>query len=240
MAQSSHLRYRSALGSLDARATDDKMRRIIVAGLLVATAMVAVHAVTQLIDFRVFNLRIRAFNADKHDSVFGLASLLAQAGLAAASWWRGNRAEGHRRAWIALAAILVGLVLIRGLLPYNSKELAVPLVCVFWLLVWLTWRDPRAARTVVWVGLILMVASLLLHEVGPDADSSLASDYTWSYQITGVVKHGAELAGWILLITGVIAGIADRRTTEPAPPESSSPESSSPESFSREMESVGR
>ena len=63
----------------------------------------------------------------------------------------------------------------------------------------LTWRDSGAARAVVWAGLILMVTSLLLHKVGLAADSSTASDYTWAYQITGMVKHGAELAGWMLI-----------------------------------------
>lgn len=183
------------------------MRRVIVAGLLLTAALVVLQAVTQAIDFGVFNLRIRALNSDKRDSLFGLASLLAQTAVAAASVWRGHRVERHRRSWFALGALVGGLVIVRGLTTFNARALALPLVCVFGLLCWLTWRDRGGARAVVWAGLALMVTSLLLHKVGLAADASTASDYSWAYQITGMVKHGAELAGWMLVATGIVAGI---------------------------------
>jgi hypothetical protein len=185
----------------------DRMTRTIVVGLLVTFTLVALQAVSQLIDFSVFNLRLRAFNSDKHDSVFGLASLLAQMAVAAASVWRGRRVERHRRAWFALGALVTGLVLVRGLTAFNAAVVAAPLACVFWLVCWLTWRDRGAVRAVVWAGLILMVISLVLHKVGLAADASNASDYTWAYQLTGVVKHGCELAGWMLVATGIAAGL---------------------------------
>lgn len=172
--------------------------------------MVALHAITQAIDFGVFNLRLQALNADYHLSVFGVASLLAQAAAAAAMGWRGSRAERHRWAWFTLGALVAGLIVVRASTHFNATALAVPLACVFCLLCWLTWRDPVAARVVVWAGLILLVTSLLLHKVGIAADSSPASDYTWKYQIIDIVKHGAELAGWMLLATGIVAGIIDR------------------------------
>jgi len=185
------------------------MRRVIVIGLLVTIALVVLQAAGQAIDFGVFNLRIRALNSDKHDSLFGLASLLAQTAVAAASVWRGRRVERHRRAWFALGALVAGLVFIRGLTSFNASVLALPLVCVFWLLCWLTWRDRGAARALVWAGLVLMVTSLVLHKVGLASDASTASDFTWAYQIEGMVKHGAELAGWMLVATGIVAGFAD-------------------------------
>ncbi|MFZ0042526.1 MAG: hypothetical protein WAK93_14535 [Solirubrobacteraceae bacterium] len=191
------------------------MRRAIVAGLLVTVAIVVLQAASQVVDFSVFNLRLRALNSDKHYSLFGIASLLAQAAVAAASGWRGIRVNRRRWAWFALGALVAALVLVRGLTTFNAAVLAVPLACVLLLLCWLTWRDPRPARAVVWAGLILMVTSLALHKVGLAADSSTASDYTWAYQITGIVKHGAELAGWMLLATGIIAGL-QRRTAPSA------------------------
>jgi hypothetical protein len=195
----------------------DKVRRAIVTGLLVVTAIVALQAASQAINFGFYNLRFHAFDADHRFSVFGVVSLLAQLGVAAASVWRGGRVERHRWAWFALGGIVAALVPIRSLTAFNAAALAVPLACVFCLLCWLTWHDPAAARFVVWTGLILMVTSLLLHKVGLAADASLASDYSWGYQITGIVKHGAELAGWTLVVTGIIAGIEDRpRRKSPA------------------------
>ena len=217
MKQLNLVRRRPAVGAPVLPPASDNVRRIIVAGLLVTIALVVLQAMSQAIDFSVFNLRIRALNSDKHDSLFGLASLLAQMAVAAACVWRGRRVERHRRAWFALAALVGGLVIIRGLTTFNATALAVPLACVFWMVCWLTWRDPGRARAIVWAGLILMVTSLLLHKVGLAADSSPASDYTWAYQITGMIKHGAELAGWVLLATGIAAGIEGRAAREVTP-----------------------
>ena len=121
---------------------------------------------------------------------------------------------------VLLGALVAGLVVLRALTTFNATALAAPLACVFWLICWLTWRDPGASRTVVWTGLILMMASLLLHKVGLAADSSTASDYTWAYQILTVVKHGCELAGWGLVATGIIAGTVERAVSEVAARES--------------------
>lgn len=217
MDQLSPVRDRPAASAAVIPPAADRVKRVIVAGLLLTIAIVVLQAASQVIDFSVFNLRIRALNADKHESVFWIASLLAQIALAAASAWRGGRAERHRRAWFALAALLTCLAFVRGLTAFNATVLALPLVCVFGLLCWLTWRDPGFARAVVWIGLMLVVISLLLHKVGLAADSSTASDYTWAYQITGILKHGAELAGWMLLATGLIAGASDRPAPELAP-----------------------
>jgi hypothetical protein len=184
-----------------------RVSSVLVAGLVATGVLLMLQAVTQAIDFGVFDLRIRALDCDNHASVFGIASLLAQAACAAACGWRGVRTHRRRWAWLCLGALVAGLVLIRGLTAFNATALAAPLAAVLW---WLTWRDP-GVRLVVWAGLLLMATSLLLHKVGLDADASTASDYTWAYQLVGMVKHGAELAGWLLLATGVVAA-GERRS----------------------------
>ena len=78
---------------------------------------------------------------------------------------------------------MAALVLFRGLTTFNAATLAAPLACVFLLVCWLTWRDPGAARTVVWAALVLMATSLALHQVGQAADVVNHSDYSWSYQL---------------------------------------------------------
>jgi hypothetical protein len=182
------------------------MRRVIVVGLIATLTLVVLQAATQAIDFGVFNLRFWEFNCDKRYSVFGVASLFAQLAVALACLWRGRTAEPHRREWFALGAVVGVLILIRGLTDFNAKLLAVPLACVFLALCWLTWREPGPVRAAVWSGLGLLAVSLLLHKVGLGADDSTASDFTWAYQIDSMVKHGAELAGWMMLATGIIAG----------------------------------
>lgn len=183
------------------------MIRVIVAGLLVTGVLVVLQAASQAIDFGVLDLRIRALNSDTHHSLFGLASLGAQAAMTSAAFWRGHALKRHRPAWYALGAIVGALVIIRGLASFNATALALPLACTCGLVCWLTFRDRGAARSVIWAGLALMATSLVLHKVGPAADASTASEYTWAHQITAMVKHGSELAGWMLLVTGIAAGM---------------------------------
>jgi hypothetical protein len=208
MEQSSPVRHRLAIGALGIPLAGDRTRRIIVIGLLGTFALVVLQVAAQAIDFAVFDLEIRGINSDTHHSLFGIASLLAQMAVATACLWRGSRIGRERGAWFVLGALVGCLVIIRGLATFNATTLVAPLMCLFALACWLTWRDRLAVRTVVWAGLLLMAASFLLHKVGLAADGSAASQHTWPYQITSMVKHGAELAGWLLLATGIAAGIA--------------------------------
>jgi hypothetical protein len=204
-------RSRRVLSAPVAPPAVDHMRRVIVGGLVLTMTLVVLQAATQAIDFSVFDLRIWAFNCDKRYSVFGLASLFAQLAVAAACLWRGRGAEAHRGVWLGLGALVGVLILIRGLTTFNAKVLVVPLACVFLMLCWLTLRDPGPVRAALWSGLVLLAASLLLHKVGLGADDSTASDFTWAYQITSMIKHGAELAGWMMLATGIVAGSDELR-----------------------------
>lgn len=204
-------RYRRPFTTPVVASASDNVRRVIAIGLIVTVTLVVLQAATQAIDFGVFNLRIWAFNCDKRYSVFGLASLFAQLAVAAICLWRGRGAEPQRQAWLGLGALVGVLIIVRGLTTFNAKVLALPLACVFLLLIWLTWRDPRPSRAAVASGLALLAVSLLLHRVGLGADDSTASDFTWAYQITSMVKHGAELAGWMMLATGISAGSAELR-----------------------------
>jgi len=184
---------------------DQDRRRLVLVGLLVTAALVTVQALAQTLDFGVFDLRLPALNSDKHGSVFGIASLAAQLAVAAVALRRARLERDRRAAWLALGALVVGLVIVRGLLTYHAVLVAGPLACVLALVCWLSWRGPALAGAVVLGALAAMAVSLALHEVGLAADASKASDYTWAYQIEGMVKHGGELAGWLLLATGLLA-----------------------------------
>ncbi len=186
------------------------MRRVIVVGVLATTVMVALLAASQLINYGVYHLRLHAFDTDRHSSVFGAASLLAQLAAAGVIAWRGVRIERQRWAWLALGALVAGLVLLRTLITFNAKTLAAPLALAFLLVCWLTRRDSLVARSVVAAALGLMLVSLVLHQVGLDADVLNYSNQSWAYQLTAVAKHGCELAGWMLMATGIIAGVANR------------------------------
>jgi hypothetical protein len=193
--------------------------QVMAAGLLLTAAVVLAQTVGQLIDFRVFDLRLRLLDSDHHASVFGALSILAEAAAATAI---GLRAISARRvAWLLVSAVVGVLAVPRALMRYaplfERYDVAIsvaPLAVVFVVLCALTFRDVRRVRFVVWGSLALLTCSFALHAVGPQADSGttayVATD-TWAYQATGILKHGAELAGWMLLTTGMIAAASARR-----------------------------
>ena len=185
------------------------------AGLLLTAAVVVAQAASQWIDFRYFDLRLSVLDSDHHGSVFGAMSILAEAVAAAAI---GLRVLSTRRRAGLLVAGLVGVLIVpRALMRYEPAlerydvpALVAPLTVVFVVLCALTLRDARRVRFIVWGSLVLLACSFALHAVGPQADAggrvSYLATYTWSYQVTGMVKHGAELAGWMLLGIGMVAG----------------------------------
>ena len=64
--------------------------------------------------------------------------------------------------------------------------------------------ENRNAAAVERTGLGLLVVSFVVHAVGPSIVSALGGG-GWAYQLKGVLKHSAELGGWLLVATGVAA-----------------------------------
>ena len=197
--------------------------QVITAGLLLTIALVFAQTASQLIDFHFFGLRLKVLDSDHHRSVFGAISLLAQ-GFAAGAI--GVRATSRRSPAGLLAAALVGALTVPRALKsyepvfqrYDVPILVVPLTVVLVVLRTLTSGDARRVRFILWASLALLACSFALHAVGPQADgasSSMHPDWTWTYQLTGMFKHGAELAGWMLLATGMVAGASPRRGVDP-------------------------
>lgn len=186
--------------------------RVWAAGLAVALAAVVAQAVTQVIDFTVYDLRIGALNSDVHASIFGIMSLAAEFVMAVAAGFRGFHSEQRVR-WFILAAIAGSLVAVRAALPGSAAAFAAPCVVVFALVWSLTSADRTRARSMVRVSLYLLTFSFAVHIVGLKIVHELGfGGNTWPYEIKCLLKHSAELAGWILLAAGVLGGMLPART----------------------------
>ncbi|MBV9606876.1 MAG: hypothetical protein JO027_17315 [Solirubrobacterales bacterium] len=181
--------------------------RVIAAGMAVALTAVVAQAITQIVDFSVYDLRIGALNSDVHASIFGVLSLIAEGVMAVAAGFRGLHSHQRSR-WLGLAALAAALVAVRAALPGSAAAFAVPCAAVFALVWSLTSADPRAARTVVLASLFLLVFSFAIHIVELELGNVGKS---WPDEIKCLFKHSAELSGWILLATGVVAGMLPDR-----------------------------
>jgi hypothetical protein len=200
--------------------------QVLAVGLLLTAAAVLAQTASQWIDFHFFDLRLRALDSGHHLSVFGASSILAQAVAAAAI---ALRAASMRRLGWLLVAVAVGVLIVpRALMRYEAvfarddvPILVVPLTVVFVVLCAMTLGDARRVRFMVWGSLVLLACSFALHAVGPQADAdgrgtTYLITHTSAYQAAGMLKHGAELAGWMLLATGIAAGSLAFRGGRPA------------------------
>jgi hypothetical protein len=191
--------------------------QVATAGLFLTIVVVIAQTAGQLIDYHFFHLKLRMLDSDHHASVFGALSIFAEAGAAITIGLRA--VSGRRLPWLLAAAVVGMLTLPRALMRYEAvferydvAFLMAPLAVVFVVMCALTFRDPRGVRFLVWGSLVLLACSFALHAFGPQADAAgrtaYLGTYAWVYQGTGMLKHGLELAGWMLLATGMIAAVS--------------------------------
>lgn len=179
---------------------------VIAIGAAVTAGTVLAQAVGQWIDFRVFHLSMKVLDSNHHASIFGAVSILAQTGAAVAIALRAAQPNRHRFLWLSLGVLVAVLVFVRTFAAYDAILLLPPLAAVFGLLSALTLRDPLRVRVLVSSSLAMLALSLVLHSVGLAANAtSSALPWTSAYQLTAMLKHGAELAGWMLLATAMAA-----------------------------------
>lgn len=175
-------------------------------GVGLVLAAVAGQILAQAIDFGFFQLRIGWLDSDSHASLFGVASLVAQALAAVAAAARSRRSR-RSTAWMILAALTTLLLVVRVGVSFRAALLLGPVAVLFVLVWYLTSDDPRPARALVRWGLAALVFSYAVHAFGPHIVASLGyGGNTWPYQVKGMLKHSGELCGWMLLALGIARG----------------------------------
>jgi hypothetical protein len=183
---------------------------ILSAGVILAVASVAAQTTAQLVDFGLFDSRITAIDSNRHASVFGALSLLAH-GAAAMAVARTAAVSKHRRAWVIAAVLIAVLFALRlsgvGTGGVGRFLLLLPPAAALLVLLWyLSSEEPARARAVVRAGLCLLVLSYVVHGFGAKLVTELGyGGDSWLYEVKGVLKHGGELGGWILVAAGVAA-----------------------------------
>jgi len=193
-------------------------------GILLTIIVVVAGVAAELIDYGFFGLRIRALDPRSDGGVFGAVGDIALAAAAVAAWMLAARVRSAR--W--LAAVLAGLLTflaadqITDLHDHISHWLAfyLPvLAATFAGLVAVArgrsgrLRVPGRRRMgrldtdqLIGTGLLLLAFSFLAHVSGERflLEIRAANPTGWAYQIKAVVKHGTEVAGWLLIALGLL------------------------------------
>src|SRR5215471_3373855 len=191
-------------------------------GIIVTVLVVVAGAAAQLIDYAFFGQRIRALDSASGGGVFGVIGDFAVAAAAVSAWLLAVRVRPAR--WVAaLAALLTFLAADRvtGLHEHISHWLAfyLPVLLASFMGLAAVARGPSGrlrfgfyrgirrpvAARLIGVGLALLAFSFLLHVAGQRLMLELGvNSEGLAYQIKVVAKHGAEVAGWLLITLGLL------------------------------------
>ena len=102
-----------------------------------------------------------------------------------------------------------------------SFVLALPFTVIALVMLW---RQATDARSIVRAGCLLLIISFAVHVAESKAFGFVVLDLdSWAYQIRCIVKHDAELSGWLLVGAGFLYLIlektprAQRATPRPRP-----------------------
>jgi hypothetical protein len=176
---------------------------------LLAVGAIAAVGATHLVDFGVYDLRYRIFNANSdaswsHVVVTGVLAVGAAVCLVGA-----KRLPEQRATWVATAVVLTPLFFVGVASGVHSEIDAVshgrllyaPVLAV---LVYCVWRLTRGGPyfAVVSAGAALLLASYVVHVLEPHNIARALGWRVggWGFQVVVVVKEGAELAGVLLAL----------------------------------------
>jgi hypothetical protein len=177
-----------------------------------AVVIALAQIVAQLVDFQLYDLHLRALNANSDASAVAwltpVGMALALAGTAALLCFRSTaRARGA-----VIAAFLVGLLVVtsarRGafggsLSLHRSTLLLAPALAVLLALLLREAREFDAtSRRLVQIGCALLVGSYVLHLLGGTLADAVGGEHSWTYQLGAALKEGTEVAGWLAVGLG--------------------------------------
>jgi hypothetical protein len=216
----SDLALRALLGF---RVTRSPARRRLHTGPLVAgAAALTVEMTTHLIDFGVYDLRIRILDSSAEWSYSHLLATCAFAAGAVACASGTASGRGRRRpCWIACG--LFAFLFVDGATRVHEHVPAWPVVYTPVLIGLSISLAAIASGTdqagVVYIGLALLFGSLAIHVLGPGVVRAFGwTPSGWAYQVKVALKEGTELAGWVILVPAVFRvarGRAGRRLDGP-------------------------
>jgi len=196
--------------------------------LPVAVALAQIAA--QLVDFQLYDLHLRALNANSDRSLVAWLTPIGMALALAGVLAHLSRGGGARARRLVVAALLFGLLVVtigrRGafgdplsihrstLMLASSALLLAPALAVLLALLLREARELEdTPRRLLRIGCALLVGSFLLHLLSGALAHALGGEHSWTYQIAAALKEGTEVAGWLIVALGCWRADAGDRST---------------------------
>jgi hypothetical protein len=204
-----------------ARSADQ--RSLVVAGVFLAFLAVAVQTALYTADVYAFDRRFRTFDVDGEGGVSSWAATVAIFSTGLVALLLSFVESSRRLRLLALAGAAIFLSFDESLIVHERLGLAVTdaldlsdkylrvawpavylplLVAVAALVLQLAWTSADPARRLLAIGLLMLAGAVGLEIAGLGLDL-IPSLPDWLYTAEIALEEGAELAGWILLTTGL-------------------------------------
>lgn len=207
--------------TVDAARPAPRGRRELALWLAPAVLVALAQFSAQLLDYQLYDLHLRALNANSDASAVawltpaGMA--LALAGIVACLRRR-DRARARRA---AVAALLVGLLVVaaarRGafggsLSLHRSALLPAPALAPLLALLLVEARHlDVTARRLLRIGCALLIGSYVLHLLNGALAEAVGGEHSWTYQVGSALTEGTEVAGWLTVGLGCCRAAARGR-----------------------------
>jgi hypothetical protein len=194
--------------------------RLRAAGIAVIALLVLAGAAAQFLNYGL-DLHVVALDASGDGGAFGVVGQVALASAALAAWSVLSRVRGWDVATAVLPLLLTFLAVDKILRLHDDIArwhlyYAPILLAAFVALVMAARRLPAPNPRLVGHGLLMLSVAFLIHlSAKPVLHHLGVVQDSWTSQITGMAKHGAEVAGWLLV---TLALTLSRRDLRPAGP----------------------
>jgi hypothetical protein len=172
--------------------------------------VVAVQMTLHLVDYGVYDLRIRALNSNLDRSAVAWISpvaLTVALGAAIVIWRRRPVRRGSDLALVVLLAALLLEMLteVRNSIPHWQLVLALPLGAILVLLLLQAREAHGDAALCIVIGCAGLALSFAIHVVGGPALAHLGwGGDSWPYQVKVAIKEASEITGYMLNAAGLV------------------------------------
>jgi hypothetical protein len=198
-----------------ARTHRARTKHLIVAGIAATGAVVLAGTAAQLIDYGFLDGRVAALDSATDGGIFGVVGDVSLALSTAAAWTVLIRMRPVTAATVALPPILTFLTIDKAFrfhdhIPHWIVLYLPLLAAVFVAAVSIARRLSSRCFRVIAIALAMLAGAFLINRSGDWILREVGGwDNGWMWQVKAVVKHGLEVAGWLLMALGLYVGVEE-------------------------------